>query len=80
MLRRRSLGGGGTPLWSWWNPNAILVGLRVNILWHWGIVLVRTGCLSTSKQLETCFDMDVRRVQLSSSGICIKGIIGLIVA
>lgn len=79
MLRWHCLWSSGTPLWSRGNAHAVLVGLWVYILWHWGIVLVGPCRLSTSKQLQARFNVNVRWVQLSSPGVCIKGIICLIV-
>jgi hypothetical protein len=80
MLGRCSLGRSSSPLWSRRNSNAVLVSLWVDILRHRGVVLIGTCCLPTPKQLQACFDVDIGRIQLSSSGVCIESIICLVIA
>jgi hypothetical protein len=76
--------------WWWRSPlgtrrpvdRCWLVSLRMYVLWKRSTVLVRhaVGWLPVLEKLQACFDMHICRVQVSGSLICIKSIIGLVVA
>lgn len=68
------------PLWAWWDADATLVCLRMDILRCWGIVLISASTSTTSEKLETGFDVGVCRIQFGRAGVGIKRISSLIVA
>lgn len=52
-LWKRTLSMLTTPLWSRRNTNTILIGLRVDILWHRCVVLVWSRGATAAEQLES---------------------------
>jgi hypothetical protein len=79
-LVRLALSTLNAPLRSWRDAYAILIRLRVDILRCGGVVLIPSGTSTTSKELQTSFDVGVGRVQFCRTGVGIKSIGGLVVA
>jgi hypothetical protein len=58
-----------------------LISLWMNVLWYWSVALVgrTSGCLPVLKQLQTCLNMDVGRVEICCALIGVQRIGCLVV-
>lgn len=72
------------PLWTWWTTADCtwLIGLRVDILRQRSTSLCRHTRRSrlTLEKSQTRLDVNISRIKLCSSRVCIQGIISLVVA